>query len=143
MGLGADVMAGFPAEGAAEFGESLAFVERLPLSRLHVFPYSPRGGTRAASLTDGPPPQEAARRAGRLRELDKAMRRAFAGRNRGEGALVLAESRRRGEGGRLRGVTGNYLKVAFPEGARVREGSLVRAVIGAADPELGIPEALP
>lgn len=45
-----DVIAGFPGETDAEHGESLAFVEALPFTRLHVFPYSLRHGTPAAAL---------------------------------------------------------------------------------------------
>jgi threonylcarbamoyladenosine tRNA methylthiotransferase MtaB len=48
-GIGADVMTGFPAETDAEFEETRAFIERLPLTYLHVFTYSERPGTPAAA----------------------------------------------------------------------------------------------
>ncbi len=44
--LGADVMAGFPGETDAEFEETLAFVRALPFGYLHLFPFSPRPGTK-------------------------------------------------------------------------------------------------
>ncbi len=48
--LGADVMAGFPGESDAEFAETLAFLRTLPLGYLHLFPFSPRPGTRGWEL---------------------------------------------------------------------------------------------
>ncbi len=48
--LGADVMAGFPGETDAEFGETLAFIRALPFGYLHLFPFSPRPGTRGFTL---------------------------------------------------------------------------------------------
>ena len=48
--IGADVMVGFPGETDAEFGETLAFVRALPFGYLHLFPFSPRPGTRGWTL---------------------------------------------------------------------------------------------
>jgi threonylcarbamoyladenosine tRNA methylthiotransferase MtaB len=48
--LGADVMVGFPGETDSEFKESLDFIERMPLTYLHVFTYSERPGTKAATM---------------------------------------------------------------------------------------------
>ena len=48
--LGADVMAGFPGESDREFEETLDFIRALPFGYLHLFPFSPRPGTRAWSL---------------------------------------------------------------------------------------------
>lgn len=52
--VGADVMTGFPGETAAEFEESRAFIEALPFTYLHVFTYSERPGTPAASAEQIP-----------------------------------------------------------------------------------------
>ncbi len=71
LAVSTDVMAGFPGETEAEFAETLAFVRRIGFTRLHVFPYSKRPGTAAASL----PGQVAARvRAERARILTGAGR---------------------------------------------------------------------
>lgn len=48
--LGADVMAGFPGESEAEFEETIAFLRALPIGYLHLFPFSPRPGTRGWEL---------------------------------------------------------------------------------------------
>src|SRR6185436_15899861 len=53
LGLGADIIVGFPGETDAHHRETVALVESLPFTYLHVFPYSPRSGTAAPRL--GPP----------------------------------------------------------------------------------------
>ena len=50
LGLGADVIAGFPGETDDDHAATLRFVEELPFTYLHVFPYSPRPGTAAERL---------------------------------------------------------------------------------------------
>src|SRR4029453_3470604 len=50
LGLGADVIAGHPGETEADFADTMALVEELPFSYLHVFPYSDRPGTEAALM---------------------------------------------------------------------------------------------
>jgi threonylcarbamoyladenosine tRNA methylthiotransferase MtaB len=64
--FGADLIAGFPTETEADFGDTLTLVDACGLTHLHVFPYSPRPGTPAARMP--PTPGEVAReRAARLR----------------------------------------------------------------------------
>jgi threonylcarbamoyladenosine tRNA methylthiotransferase MtaB len=53
--IGADVMVGFPGETDAEFAETVAFIESLPFTYLHVFTYSERPGTRAVDLPNPVP----------------------------------------------------------------------------------------
>ncbi|MBI5210694.1 MAG: MiaB/RimO family radical SAM methylthiotransferase [Elusimicrobia bacterium] len=77
-GVFTDIMAGFPGETESEFEESLAFVRGLRLSGLHVFRYSRRRGTAAASMPGQVPAAAAVERAVRLRELDRELRSAFA-----------------------------------------------------------------
>jgi threonylcarbamoyladenosine tRNA methylthiotransferase MtaB len=56
IALGADLIAGFPTEGEAQFAQSLALIEEAQLDYVHVFPYSPRPGTPAARLEPLPGP---------------------------------------------------------------------------------------
>jgi threonylcarbamoyladenosine tRNA methylthiotransferase MtaB len=113
LGIGADVIAGFPGESDADFEQTVALVRALPLSYLHVFPYSERRGTEAARLTGRVDRREVGRRCRALRELGDAkslaFRRAMVGRL--EEVLVL-ETRDRTTGA-LVGLTGNYVEVAF------------------------------
>jgi len=123
MGLGADLMTGFPGEDEDAFQATLGFVERSPLTYLHVFPYSPRPGTAAASLASQVPRQEARRRAGVLRKLGALKKAAFARTQVGRTHSVVVEGRRRDDGP-LQGLTGNYLTVTF-EGPDTLRGERV------------------
>ena len=69
--LGADVMAGFPGETDAEFEETMALIRALPFGYLHLFPFSPRPGTRGWALHAGNPvpPQVVEERMAALRAL--------------------------------------------------------------------------
>jgi len=102
--LGADVMTGFPGETDAEFQETLEFVSRMPFTYLHVFTYSERPGTPAASMPERVPWEVRKERTRLLRRLGAekhlAFRRRFLGRTLS--AVTL-------DGGRA--LTGNYLAV--------------------------------
>jgi threonylcarbamoyladenosine tRNA methylthiotransferase MtaB len=127
LGLGADVIAGFPGESESDFAETMACVEALPFSYLHVFPYSPRKGTEAVGLGGELDQRTIARRSGALRELGRAKSDAFRRRLVGSSQDVLVLETRERTTGALVGLTGNYVEVAFdgPDGlmrtfARVR-----------------------
>jgi threonylcarbamoyladenosine tRNA methylthiotransferase MtaB len=81
--LGADFIAGFPGESEKEFRETVAFVQAAPLNYLHVFPFSPRPGTKAAGL-EPLPPQVVRARAAELKELGSQMKLAYRDRCRGK-----------------------------------------------------------
>jgi threonylcarbamoyladenosine tRNA methylthiotransferase MtaB len=84
--IGADVMVGFPGETDALFEESLAFIAAQPFTYLHLFPFSPRPGTRAAQLAAERPvaPHVVAERSVRLRTViaskNHTFRQSFVGR---------------------------------------------------------------
>jgi threonylcarbamoyladenosine tRNA methylthiotransferase MtaB len=111
LGLGADVIAGFPGETDADFDATLALVDELPFTYLHVFAYSARAGTEATRLDGQVDERIIGQRSRRLRERagDKAraFRQAMVGRT--EDVVVLHGRDR--ESGRLVGVTGNGLDV--------------------------------
>jgi len=103
--IGADVMVGFPGETEAEFEETRAFIESLPFTYLHIFPYSERPGTPAAERTDQVP-VEARRHRGRvLKTLALAKNLEFRQRMVGKHlqAVTLED--------RISAVTSNYLRV--------------------------------
>ena len=77
MGLGADLLMGFPGESEDHVQETLAMIEDFSLSYAHVFPYSRRPGTAAAALPDQVPQAEKAARARRAREAVERGRNAF------------------------------------------------------------------
>src|SRR5216684_6933602 len=75
--IGADVITGFPGESEADHAATLSFIERLPFTYLHVFSFSKRPGTKAASLSNEVPPAVIKRRARQLRALSEAKASAF------------------------------------------------------------------
>jgi len=110
--IGLDVLTGFPGETEAEFGETVALIEALPISYLHVFPYSKRPGTPAAEMPDQLPGAVKEARAARLTALGQRKRLDFYGRQLGSEQQVLVE------GGEqrltlMKGFTENYVPVSF------------------------------
>jgi threonylcarbamoyladenosine tRNA methylthiotransferase MtaB len=75
--IGADVIAGFPGETESDHAATLAFIERLPFTYLHVFSYSSRPATKAASMPSHVPPQIIKRRARELRALSESKSATF------------------------------------------------------------------
>ena len=77
FGLGADFLTGFPGETESAFQETLSLCKRLPFSYGHVFPYSPRPGTRAAQFSNGLDDPVKKERSSRLRSLLASKRISF------------------------------------------------------------------
>jgi tRNA A37 methylthiotransferase MiaB len=75
--MGADVIAGFPGETAEHHSATLAFIESLPLTYLHVFSFSKRPGTQAAALANAVPSEVIKSRARELRTLGEKKSAAF------------------------------------------------------------------
>jgi threonylcarbamoyladenosine tRNA methylthiotransferase MtaB len=114
--IGADVLLGFPGETEADFENTLAFVEALPLTYLHVFPFSARPGTAAWALGGRVPAERIRQRCSRMRQLGARKRLAFHRRFLGRRVRVLTESRRDPQTGLLKGISSNYLPVLFEGG---------------------------
>ena len=142
LGLGADVIVGHPGETDADFDATMAFVEALPFSYLHVFAYSDRKGTEAAKMGNRVAASVIRERSARLRALGAEKSLAFKRRLLGRAVeVVVLEGRR--ESGMVTGLTSNFVEVTFrgPEGlgrrfATVRlteaDGSGARGVLEAA-----------
>jgi threonylcarbamoyladenosine tRNA methylthiotransferase MtaB len=118
--VGVDVMAGFPGEDESAFHNTLALIRGLPISYLHVFPFSPRRGTPAASFSDRVSEKNIKERAERLRILGQEKRLSFYRSCLGKELLVLAEGWETEEKKRIRGFTENYVPVLFPATRLVR-----------------------
>ena len=122
LGLGADVIAGFPGETEDDHSRTLALVTALPFTYLHVFPYSVRPGTPAERLPGRVGEASATRRAAELRALGRAAEAAHrAARADAEADVVVVR-----EGATAAGITEDYLAVALAEPAPPR-GTRVRA----------------
>lgn len=111
LAIGVDVLVGFPGEDEAAFQNTYELLAGLPVSYLHVFPYSRRPGTIAATLPGQIPGPVKDERVALLRALDQHKRRDFYASHLGERCRVLAEA---GKGGKtLRGFTEHYVPVTF------------------------------
>ena len=115
-GIGADVISGFPGETDEDFLRTFEYVERLPITYVHAFTYSPRPGSEAEHYTAQVPGDVGKRRTRALKRLSGEKHRRFAERHIGQVVDVLLESTRRGGAARIGGWTDNYLRVDLGEG---------------------------
>ena len=110
LGLGTDLMAGFPGETESAFRNTYTVAMELPFSNLHVFPYSRRPGTAATRMGRAILPATVKKRADLLRDLAYAKRLAFYNKQIGTTVSALFEARA-SDGYRI-GTTPNFTKVA-------------------------------
>ncbi len=122
MSVGTDIIVGFPTETDGDFMETYRFVERFPFSYVHVFEYSPREGTPAATLKPAFPERIRKERVRSLVRLSRARTRAFYEKYVGKEIPVLVEQRK---GDCWYGTSHNYIKVRLPSGMDLR-GRVVR-----------------
>jgi threonylcarbamoyladenosine tRNA methylthiotransferase MtaB len=114
--IGADVIAGFPGETEDDHAATLRFMEERPFAYLHVFSYSSRPGTRAATLPGHLPGEIIKRRARELRALGEAKTAAFRESQIGETLRVLTLHRNANDDrSQTPALSGNYLSVMIRE----------------------------
>ena len=108
-----DIIVGFPGETEAEFNESLATIIKMNFAGAHVFTYSPREGTAAASLPNKVPRKIARERSRRVREAIEQSTNAYRTQFLGKTLSVLWESAIAlgANGWEVKGLTDNYLRV--------------------------------
>lgn len=115
--IGVDVMAGFPGEDDEAFQNTHDLLAGLPVTYLHVFPYSKRPGTVAAGMGGQVLKRLKDERVAALRELGERKKREFYAAHLGEVREVLVESGDRRKAGELKGYTDNYIPVRFKAAA--------------------------
>jgi threonylcarbamoyladenosine tRNA methylthiotransferase MtaB len=118
--IGSDIIVGFPGETDEDFAQLCRYLERSPLTHIHVFPYSDRPGTVAAAMRDKMPGAVVRERGRRIRDIGQRLTTSFRESQVGttHRALTL-------EDGSV-AVTGNYLKVRIPPGRERNEWVDVR-----------------
>ncbi len=107
--IGVDVIVGFPGETDEHFLETYQFLNELDISYLHVFTYSERPNTIAATMSETVPMNERKKRSAMLRNLSVKKRRSFYEQHIGKTRAVLFESEN--DNGFINGFTDNYIKV--------------------------------
>ncbi|MGN1337677.1 MAG: tRNA (N(6)-L-threonylcarbamoyladenosine(37)-C(2))-methylthiotransferase MtaB [Candidatus Coprovivens sp.] len=112
INLTTDVIVGFPGETEEEFKECIEFCKEVRFSKIHVFPYSIRKGTKAALMSDQLPNSVKKDRARKLIEIDKDLQLEYNKTFVGKTVSVLVEEHKNG---RSIGHTENFLKVIIEE----------------------------
>ncbi len=109
VGLGTDIMVGFPGESETAFGRSYELVRELPFTHIHVFSFSARRRTAAYHMKDTVPSRVIAERSAVMHDLGERKKREYYSAQRGEALRVLFEGRE--SGGLFTGFSDNYVKV--------------------------------
>lgn len=131
LGLGTDLMVGFPGETEAAFQNTLAIATDLPFSYLHVFPYSPRPGTAALRIKERVSTSAVKKRTDILLNLDRTKRLTFHNRQIGKTLPVLFESG--GKDSHCIGTTPNFTKVAVTDAGDLRSQIMPVTITAATD----------
>ncbi|MBA7706552.1 Threonylcarbamoyladenosine tRNA methylthiotransferase MtaB [subsurface metagenome] len=120
-----DVMVGFPGEEEHHFQSTYHFLEEIHFSRLHVFRFSPRPGTKAFSMKPWVGAKTQKKRSEELRRLGDTLSQRFAVRFLGKSLRVLVEEKRHSQSGFLTGYTDNYIRI-FLEGKDELKNQLLK-----------------
>ena len=127
MAIGLDVICGFPGETEEHFSRTVELLKRLSFSHLHVFPFSRRPGTPAATMSDQVAPALIKERAARLRVLGEEKLQQFSRRFIGAQLWMLVEGGV--SNGQRKGLSENYLALLIDQHqARPGELCLVRVI---------------
>ena len=130
VGIGVDVIIGFPGESEKQFVNTYNFLVSLPVSYLHVFNYSERRNTDAVLLPDKVDVRERKIRSEMLRNLSDKKRFEFYSKFIGTNRKVLFESRKSDD--YIEGFTANYIRVKAKAGNEV-ENSIKTVKLNKAD----------
>ncbi|MDZ7664973.1 MAG: tRNA (N(6)-L-threonylcarbamoyladenosine(37)-C(2))-methylthiotransferase MtaB [Desulfotignum sp.] len=136
-GIGVDTLIGFPTETDARFENTYALIEQLPVSYLHVFPFSPRKGTPAFSFKPRVSDAVITQRCRRMRNLSRRKQQAFIQANRGRCLEAVVQNKTDARTGRLKAVTSNYLTL-YLENAPSLKGTVVNVTYDRWDEILNI-----
>ena len=120
LAMGADVIVGFPGEGEEEFYQTLHLLEELPITYLHVFPFSPRKGTPAFSLPNKVNGNTVKKRSEILRSLSRKKREGFYRSYLNKKLPILVEASRHRKTGLLKGLSRNYIPVLIDGGDELK-----------------------
>jgi len=125
INIGADVIAGFPGEDDKAFGNTLELLKKLPVSYLHIFPYSVRKGTSAEGFKGRVSPKVTKERCEALKILDMEKRAAFNARFVGTVQEVLIETSRDKKTGFLKGRTRSYIPALIKAGDELKRKTVM------------------
>ncbi|MDR0816643.1 MAG: MiaB/RimO family radical SAM methylthiotransferase [Desulfovibrio sp.] len=130
MGLGADILVGFPGETEEDMRLLLAYIEKVPFSYAHVFPWSSRPGTAAADFDDQPARRIKYARAARVRAAIEQCRRRFLQSQLALPRMLVAAENASEKTGARRGVNEYYAPCFFQDRGKVLSGLVVAKPVG-------------
>ena len=136
-GIGIDTLIGFPSETDKQFQNTYDLIKKLPVSYLHVFPFSPRKGTPAFYFDNKVDPKVIKKRCARMRELDKVKRKAFIAANLNNKLEGLVQHKPDHKTGMLKAVTSNYLTV-FINTSRDLRGKILDLIPERCDSDMNV-----
>lgn len=128
--IGADIIVGFPDESEKEFNNTYNLIKKCKITHLHVFPYSVREGTKAASMKNQIPESIKKERSLKLRELGKKLKYKFIKKQKGKVQNILVEKDNKG-------YTENYIFVKIL-GNPIPSNTIVKAKIIKVDKDLNV-----
>ena len=114
--IGVDILIGFPGESEKAFENTYELIAKLPVSYLHVFPFSARPGTAASKFRNPVPSAVIKDRCQRMRELGNEKRMKFYQSFIGQKLPILIESKSFENSGMLKGISSNYLPILVDVG---------------------------
>jgi threonylcarbamoyladenosine tRNA methylthiotransferase MtaB len=124
--IAADIICGFPGETDEEHRETVAALEQLNFSRIHVFPFSPRPGTAAWSMKPAVPERITGERTGEIRNISKSSYGQYLKDQNGKQLKVLLEEQSSSGGQQYwEGTSENYLRVRIPYNMNLQRGSVL------------------
>ena len=109
--VGVDTLIGFPGESDEAFENTYSLLEQLPISYLHVFPFSPRRGTPAYNYPDKVDSRVIKKRCQKMRTLGNHKRNVSYNKFKGKTLEILIEGRQNKASRILKGTTSNYIPV--------------------------------
>jgi len=132
--LSADVIVGFPGETEEEFAQTVAFCREAQFMHMHIFPYSIRRGTEAASMPGQLPDQEKKRRAAELaavqREIKKNILQEYTDKHRNSPVYVLIEEE---DNGFWIGHSEHYVEIRIPSTCQLETGAVLPVILTEAE----------
>lgn len=135
--IGVDILIGFPSETDAQFEHTYQLIEKLPVTYLHVFPFSARKGTPAYHFKMKVDAKTIKERCNKMRKLGQRKKLAFIESNLGKPLEGLIQHTPDPESGKLRAVTSNYLTVGLDKKQDL-QGKIIDLICEQCDSNLNI-----
>ena len=122
ISIGTDLIVGFPGETDKNFSETLEFIKSQPFSKIHVFPYSAREKTLAATFPNQIPPQIKKSRTNLVLEVARNKSKIFSEQLIGKTVEIIAET---SQNELIDGLTKNYVRVYTPD-KNIQLGEIIK-----------------